>query len=496
MVQPSIASAEKVLKLDGDYGAGGFARLGALTVTDVARAGGAGGFFVAGSHRIVKVGPAGARARSWGDDGVSRIRDFELKRLAASRDGGLVVLGSDAREDAIIRLDSDGAVVSGFGEGGSVRFPLHSVDTVEATAAGGILLAGQNRTPSECRDPRGGSKWWVGRLTADGSWDSSFSGDGYIGADVDCSVRTFYEAPVSLDELRSGQIIMGWSTHCLGCPFGLNVSRIAADGSEVSTTTVRRELGWNIHVLARPSGKVTAVANTADPASPERGIVMDTLAPDGGLTQKVFDFHGDAVVGGVAESPVGRHTAVGTFDGVPAAFRLVEGSAPAIATEATAERLPRLELSEAHWTPDGIVVSGSRQFSEDEPPSTFVARVATARVKVRLRIAQLSHPPRLAGVRKRGIRALIVSNVERKVVATAKVSRRRAAGIGLRSRVIARGKGRVTPAKDKWVRMSLRKSAWRRIARSRQGRLAFRVGVRPMGGKVRAQPAPGGLRAP
>lgn len=122
---------------------------------------------------------------SFGRSGVVQLPvagpgDAQLTGAVVLADGRVVVAGHVAGHPVVMRLTAEGALDTTFGQGGVARDVVRSatVEDLAVSPSGGLLIAGQ-------RDAR----WYVARLDADGALDRGF-GDGGVVADTGAAPST------------------------------------------------------------------------------------------------------------------------------------------------------------------------------------------------------------------------------------------------------------------------------------------------------------------
>jgi uncharacterized delta-60 repeat protein len=314
---------------------------------------------LAGEGRLVALLPSGRIDRGFGEGGFVRIADSPEARpasidsIAADSQGRLVVAATRGGPDraAVLverysasgRLDpsfggGDGIVVTDFGlptstepasESGSTYSIQTFVRSVAVDSSDRIILTGE----------RAGLTFWfkshlygrfeiyVGRLTAAGEADRSFSEDGvltlpgfeeigeavvgagddvYFAAGTDALVhlradgeldpgfgengarqvrRRAVDDSIALD--RSGNLLLSAGLHGIG--LGIGVKRLHPDGSldrgfgRAGTALVRRQ-GYGYGELAVDSrGGILVAAGPVQPAPRSAGLILTRLRPNGSL---------------------------------------------------------------------------------------------------------------------------------------------------------------------------------------------------------------------
>jgi uncharacterized delta-60 repeat protein len=153
-------------------------------------------------------------------------RWFEWSIPQSTLAGGTVILGTSLV--GVTKLDANGALVTGFGFGGSTTLrigtdPSVSVSDMLILADGRILLAGETSTPGAI-DP---SKCWLARLNANGLVDTTFGTGGQF--ELASSSGAACSQP-HLAMASGGQVLVGFRGNVDGSGRP-QVVRLNADGS-------------------------------------------------------------------------------------------------------------------------------------------------------------------------------------------------------------------------------------------------------------------------
>jgi len=134
---------------------------------------------------VVRYDPAGLPDTSFGDDGIATTSFGEgsaaARALAIEADGDIVVAGTSSQPDtgwdfALARYEPDGGLDPSFGDNGRVTTDFDDVaNGINALAVrpdGKLVVAGESR-----------GDFALARYDTDGSLDTSFSGDGVVTTD-------------------------------------------------------------------------------------------------------------------------------------------------------------------------------------------------------------------------------------------------------------------------------------------------------------------------
>jgi uncharacterized delta-60 repeat protein len=202
--------------------------------------------------------------------------------LALQPDGKIVAAGSSGYHAfALARYDADGSLDSSFGSDGKVLTDFGSESFPRAFAVAlqpdrRIVVAGD--VCSEC----GPSIWLLARYNADGSLDSSFSGDGIVRGDPGGYRQAAYALAVQPD----GRIVAaGSSDYPSCCEEHFALARYNVDGSQDMSFGSSGH-GWALTdfgrddeacaVALQPDGKIVAAGSSGSNAP---------RCPFGGRTQ-------------------------------------------------------------------------------------------------------------------------------------------------------------------------------------------------------------------
>ena len=235
---------------------------------------------------VVRFRPGGAPDPSFSGDGIVTATfpqgDAYAYGVTVQPDGRIVAVGevdptsSSVSNTAVLRLDADGSPDGGFGDHGRRMIRLDdgvqgydSPWRVVTQANGKLAMAGW-------AERNGGNyKTLVMRLRADGSLDTSFSGDGVVIADTDGVDNWSYAMTKD-----GAKLVIGVHTSVGDAGF----LRLNGDGSRDDTFggdgVVQHSLStaWEVHALdVRADGRIVAV--NGDSSGPN--IVV--LKPRGGL---------------------------------------------------------------------------------------------------------------------------------------------------------------------------------------------------------------------
>jgi uncharacterized delta-60 repeat protein len=200
--------------------------------------------------------------------------------MALQSDGKVVVVGSSGGELGAVRFNADGALDTAFGVGGLFRQVVGTstdvLNDVVVQNDGRIVAVGTGTLPSSTT----ATDWIVVRLTAAGALDTSFSGDGiFVGSPFTTSVadQAFRVAVDGLD-----RIVVGGN---LGSEFGF--LRLHADGSfdtsfggdGWATINPTSSTDTVTGMVILPDARITAVGNTTGTTTP--GLQVARLQADG-----------------------------------------------------------------------------------------------------------------------------------------------------------------------------------------------------------------------
>jgi uncharacterized delta-60 repeat protein len=239
------------------------------------------GYTVAGMNNnaiVYRLNPNGSFDASFGQNGTRQIVSSTgegARALALQPDGKIIVAGDGGDDAVVYRLNSDGSNDQTFN--GTGRLGIAGSDFANAVALqpdGRIVLAG--RMP----DAAGKSDAAIYRLNPDGSFDSTFNGNGRLGIDA----GGFDEAD-ALALQPDGRLVVAGSTSVNAAAA---VWRIAPNGSPDTSFdgdgTLRLDEGADAFVLGlalQRDGKIVLAGSTA--FNDNGDVVVHRLNPDGSV---------------------------------------------------------------------------------------------------------------------------------------------------------------------------------------------------------------------
>jgi uncharacterized delta-60 repeat protein len=228
---------------------------------------GDGDFFTAGAGDLViaRFGPGGSPDATFSGDGVlTDDRVHVAGGVALAADGAIVAAGAADGDFAVARYGAAGAPDPSFGDDG-----LASIDfggfgdraTAVALGAGGrIVVVGSG---SNGPHPTGGEDFALARVNADGSPDTSFSGDG----------RQLTDSGSAVDEARAvavagdGRIVVAGS---IGTNATSDVAVLRYDADGALDTSFSGDGIQTTTSAASTAAAPSRCSRTAGSSSPER----------------------------------------------------------------------------------------------------------------------------------------------------------------------------------------------------------------------------------
>ena len=186
-----------------------------------------------GEVTILRLMPDGALDDSFSDDGHRSIDAGEFATVGdvtIQEDARIVIVGSDGPDIAVARLDPDGALDDGFGDGGIVHTDVagygDAATAVIVDAGGNVVAGGWAMVSPEQR-----TDFAVVRYLPDGSPDPGFGLDGVATTDF----RSWEDSVTELAVDASGAILAagqasdepGWADQASD----VGIARYLADGS-------------------------------------------------------------------------------------------------------------------------------------------------------------------------------------------------------------------------------------------------------------------------
>ena len=284
---------------------------------------------------LTRYRPDGTLDRSFGSAGTVLVDHVAGTRgwasaVALQPDGKIVVAGyARTREPpfrfdlALVRLNPDGSLDSGFGSGGWVVTDVGASGTINALTLqsdGKIVVAGSRANENQVD----GADILVGRYAADGSLDPTFDGDGWL---VTQLRTTRAEVANAVAVQRDGAIVVGGAGGFYGEPgisiFDAAVVRYRPDGALDESFGDRGQVlvdlstnDWLADLLVQPYGKIVAAGTAGDwRASRPFRFALLRLTADGALDRSFGE--GGKVVTGFARNP---------FDSAAALVRNPDGT--------------------------------------------------------------------------------------------------------------------------------------------------------------------------
>ncbi len=217
-----------------------------------------------------------------------RDRGIEVANYAG---GGLVVLAQSQRSAdeccEVVRLEQDGSLVEGFGDGGSVVLPLSVASAIAVQQDGRILVAGRADD---------GSSNGVYRLLPGGELDPSFGREGFV--DIP---RAAWVGGLAVQAnggvLVSGKNLGWWGLVIRLDPDGSQDTDFAEEGEFLTPRFGNR--GWGARVDALPDGRILVSESLAPWGVDTYSVFLTRLTPDGVLDGSFGD-------GGTVKVPVKR----------------------------------------------------------------------------------------------------------------------------------------------------------------------------------------------
>lgn len=208
--------------------------------------------------------------------------DDEGRSVVLQPDGKIVVGGCCYNgldlEFALVRYNADGSLDAGFAVDGklSTAFGEYGVgQSVTVQSDGKILLAGTSYNGTD-------EDFALVRYNADGTLDTSFSGDGIVTTPV-VGLRQDYALSVSVQP--DGKILVAGYSQNASQQF--SVVRYNADGSldagfgvDGIVTTI---LGWAVDMVVQPDGKILLVGGA------DANFALVRYNPDGSLDTSFSD---------------------------------------------------------------------------------------------------------------------------------------------------------------------------------------------------------------
>jgi uncharacterized delta-60 repeat protein len=186
---------------------------------------------------VVRYDSAGLPDPSFGENGIVTTGfgdgDAAARAVAVEADGGIVVAGTSSQPEtgwdfALVRYEPDGGLDPSFGDNGRVTTDFddvaNAVNALVLQPDGKLLVAGESR-----------GDFALARYDADGSLDTSFSGDGVVTTDFAGKADTAYAVALQGD----GRIVAAGSAFekqdFYDAPQFFALARYQADGTPDST---------------------------------------------------------------------------------------------------------------------------------------------------------------------------------------------------------------------------------------------------------------------
>ncbi len=286
-------------------------------------------------------GAPGEFDHAFGVDGKARFGvgfgNDNASALALQNDGKIIIAGESgfASEFAVVRLNPDGTLDSGFGSGGRVLVPIGISGAARAVALdanGRIVVAGSVPIPNTA----GNSAFAAIRLNGDGTLDSSFGVGGKLMIPVKHSAAA---SAVAIDS--SGNIILaGYATSHDIATYGTSFALVRltpsglldttfADGG-IFTTSPRGEIrAITIDSLGRilATGSYWTDAGNQDYAvfrllgngtlDSAFGMRVFALSPHDDIPNSIaLDASGRIVIAGSSLVPGGGYSTIGVFSAI------------------------------------------------------------------------------------------------------------------------------------------------------------------------------------
>jgi uncharacterized delta-60 repeat protein len=310
---------------------------------------------------VARLNADGSPDNTFSGDGLFTYNwgnDDRVNAVALQSDGKIVLVGQwagGAPDFAIMRLTADGSLDPSFNGSGrnNVTFgtplPFGGDERANAVAVGfdgNIWVAGYTDANGTAGNPR---DFAVARFNANGTLDTSFSGDGKFTIDFGHD-----DQATSVAVRPDGRVVVGGFSDDGSSDFavaqirgdGLDISFGGGDGKFTALTNDAAEFSTGMTLLE--NGKIVMVGySNSSTGSPNNFVVARILA-NGSATDPSFnadgeyfiDFGGDDKAYAVAVQPDRRVVVAGTSNGNFAAARL--DSAPVVT---------QVYVNSTQWTP-------------------------------------------------------------------------------------------------------------------------------------------------
>ena len=274
---------------------------------------------VSGDFALARYNADGSLDMSFSGDG-KQTTDFasgdKVTGVALQNDGKIVVVGSavdDDRDFALARYDADGSLDTGFsGDGKQTTDFFGHFDTVIGVALQGdgkIVVVGSAQ--NDDRD------FALARYDADGSLDTSFSGNGKQATDI--GGRGDQATGVAIQGngkiVAAGRIRFNAFALARYDPDGSLDTSFSGDGRQTTDFAGIGSSAWATGVALQADGKIVMVGSVVNG---DRDFALARYNPDGSLDpsfsgdgRQTSDFGGSDRANGVVVQADGRIVAVG-----------------------------------------------------------------------------------------------------------------------------------------------------------------------------------------
>jgi uncharacterized delta-60 repeat protein len=259
------------------------------------------------------------------------------------------------------RYTTSGALDASFGSGGSVDLiPIFSFSNqigLTPLSDGRILIAGLPKT--------GTKDLMIGRLLANGTWDSSFDGDGL--AEVELGTTTFM--PRRMTAQADGKMLVTMSSNAFGKENGDSLLvRLTAAGALDSGFASAGKLVYN------PTGNADRIADMAEVGG--RILIAGTTDIDGFNPRVRLSRH--LVADGSLDATFGTSGAVNRDAGVAAKLAVQADGKIIVAASRDGDVVAYRYVSQASAAPIAIIADSATVGVPEDNTATVGVRLASA----------------------------------------------------------------------------------------------------------------------